>query len=180
MEQRATTKEHIISEAKKLFTSQGFAEVSMSMIAKEVGITKAALYHFFENKASIYITVIEDVFLAIGEVLDAAVATPAAAIPLVDVIEHVIAVGMQEGNVILRMDKCPLLTEKEHMHTLFQTFFQKVEHLLAHYDVPETGLAAHVFLNAVHGYIKWAHIDPDVPDIRRYSDYLATLFHTKT
>jgi len=179
MEPVPTTKEHIIAEAKKLFTSQGFSAVSMSMIAKEVGISKAALYHFFENKAAIYITVIEDVFLAIGEVFDAALSASPDDVPLADVIEHVISVGMQEGNVMLRMDSCPLLGEQSHMQTLFQDFFQKVAQVLAHYHIEETTLATHVFLNAVHGYIKWAHIDSDVPDVRTYSTYLVTLFQKK-
>ncbi|OIO19761.1 MAG: hypothetical protein CO029_04805 [Candidatus Magasanikbacteria bacterium CG_4_9_14_0_2_um_filter_41_10] len=179
MEQVPTTKEHIIAEAKTLFTTQGFAAISMSMIAKEVGISKAALYHFFENKAAIYVTVIEDVFLAIGEVFDAALSASPQDVPLTDVIEHVIAVGMQEGNVMLRMDKCSLLGEQVHMQTLFQDFFQKVENVLAHYYIEDTKLATHVFLNAVHGYIKWAHIDSDVVDVRTYSNYLATLFQKK-
>ncbi|PIR76181.1 MAG: hypothetical protein COU32_03430 [Candidatus Magasanikbacteria bacterium CG10_big_fil_rev_8_21_14_0_10_42_10] len=178
MSQTSLTKEHIISEAKQLFTSQGFAAVSMSMIATEVGISKAALYHFFENKAAIYITVIEDVFLAIGEVFDAAQTGDHTA-SFADVLEQVIHVAIAEGNVMLRIDKCPLLTEKEYMNTLFATFFQKVEQFLKEYQIPQTSLATHVLLNAIHGYVKWAHIDPDVVSVRTYSEYLATLFpHT--
>ena len=148
----------------------------MSMIAKEVGITKAALYHFFENKASIYITVIEDVMLAVGEVFDAAVLSDPKDHPLSDIIEHIISVAMHEGNVMLRMDKCPLMEEKERMQVLFQTFFQKVERVMEYYDIQQSRLATHVFLNAVHGYIRWAHMDPDATNVRSYSEYLAGLF----
>lgn len=180
MEHIATTKEHIISEAKKLFTSLGFAGVSMSMIAKEVGITKAALYHFFENKASIYITVIEDVMLAIGEVFDAALILDTADNPLSDIIEHIISVAMHEGNIMLRMDKCPVFEEKERMQIVFQTFFQKVEGVMNHYDIQDARLATHVFLNAIHGYIRWAHMDPEATNVRVYSEYLAGLFQKNT
>jgi len=176
MSKAENTRDSILAVAKQLFTTHGFSEVSLSMIAKEVGITKAALYHFFENKAAIYVTVVEDVSLAITEAFDAALASSPEETSLADVIEHVIAVAMKEGNVMLRMGKCPIPKDRERMHEDFKMFFQKVGSVLAHYQVREPKLATHVFLNAVHGYIRWAHVDEDATDVRTYSEYLATLF----
>jgi len=44
------TKEVIIKTALKLFLSKGFNETSMNEIAREVGISKPAIYHHFKNK----------------------------------------------------------------------------------------------------------------------------------
>jgi len=52
------TKQHIIQTALKLFLSKGFKETSMNEIAQEVGISKPAIYHYFNNKD----TLIEAIF----------------------------------------------------------------------------------------------------------------------
>jgi AcrR family transcriptional regulator len=44
------TKKRIVRNALKLFLEKGFYKVSMSMIAKETGISKPAIYHHFQNK----------------------------------------------------------------------------------------------------------------------------------
>jgi len=44
------TKEQIVKNALKLFLQKGFHNVSMAMIAAEVGISKSAIYHHFQNK----------------------------------------------------------------------------------------------------------------------------------
>lgn len=44
------TKEVIVKTALKLFLSKGFKETSMNEIAREVGISKPAVYHHFKNK----------------------------------------------------------------------------------------------------------------------------------
>ena len=59
------TKEKILESAKKLFSDYGYSAVSMSEIAKEVKITKAALYYHFKNKKEIYLEVIQNSFEAL-------------------------------------------------------------------------------------------------------------------
>ncbi|MDO9578734.1 MAG: TetR/AcrR family transcriptional regulator [Candidatus Cloacimonadales bacterium] len=44
------TKEAIVKTALKLFLQKGFYHVSMNMIADEVGVSKPAIYHHFQNK----------------------------------------------------------------------------------------------------------------------------------
>lgn len=59
------TKEKILESAKKLFSDYGYSAVSMSEIAKEVKITKAALYYHFKSKKEIYLEVIQNSFDAL-------------------------------------------------------------------------------------------------------------------
>lgn len=48
------TRAQILETAGILFSQRGYFGVSMSQIAKEVGITKAALYYHFESKEELY------------------------------------------------------------------------------------------------------------------------------
>jgi len=64
------TKEKIINAAKNLFSKYGYRAVSMSEIAKEVKITKPALYYHFKNKREIYLETIQKSFEALLERLD--------------------------------------------------------------------------------------------------------------
>lgn len=56
-----STKEQIIQNAKELFTTYNYDSVSMSDIAKKMGISKAALYHHFTNKEKIYLEAVKSV-----------------------------------------------------------------------------------------------------------------------
>lgn len=48
------TKERILESALKLFATDGYEAVSVSMIAGELGITKGALYRHYKNKRDIF------------------------------------------------------------------------------------------------------------------------------
>lgn len=49
-------REQIFLEASRLFVEKGFAATSMNDIASAVGITKAGIYHFVENKEDLLFT----------------------------------------------------------------------------------------------------------------------------
>lgn len=57
-----TSKEEILLTALKLFAERGFEAVSTSMIARELGITKGALYRHFKNKQAIFDSIIEKMY----------------------------------------------------------------------------------------------------------------------
>ena len=54
---RLNRHEQIYFEAARLFVEKGFAGASMSDIAQAVGMTKAGLYHFVENKEELLFTI---------------------------------------------------------------------------------------------------------------------------
>lgn len=64
----------IVAAAKALFSEEGVDHVSMRKIAREVGITQAAIYQHFENRDAILFVIIEDFFADLLEALAAAVA----------------------------------------------------------------------------------------------------------
>ena len=45
-----STKENIVKTALQLFLQNGYEKTSLNHIAREVGITKPAIYHHFKNK----------------------------------------------------------------------------------------------------------------------------------
>ena len=53
------TKEYIIDKAYELFMTNSYEGVSISDISKAVGLTKGALYHHFENKETLFKSVID-------------------------------------------------------------------------------------------------------------------------
>ncbi len=56
------TREYIIDEAYKLFLTQSYEAVSISIISNAIGLTKGALYHHFKNKEELFRAVIDTHF----------------------------------------------------------------------------------------------------------------------
>ena len=56
------TREFIIDEAYKLFLTQSYEAVSISIISNAIGFTKGALYHHFRNKEELFRAVIDKHF----------------------------------------------------------------------------------------------------------------------
>lgn len=52
--QKRVGREQLLRTAEELFTKHGYQGVSIRMIAEASGVTKAALYYHFENKAALF------------------------------------------------------------------------------------------------------------------------------
>ena len=57
----ATTREALVTAARRLFAAQGFAEVPTDAIAVEAGVTRGALYHQFADKVALFDAVVDAV-----------------------------------------------------------------------------------------------------------------------
>lgn len=64
-----TTKEHILECAIKLFAKEGYDGLRMDNLAKEAGINKATIYYYFENKQTLYETIIKNLANSFYELL---------------------------------------------------------------------------------------------------------------
>jgi AcrR family transcriptional regulator len=53
------TREHILRAALHLFAERGYPQTSMDEIAKEVGVTKPAIYHYFDSKEKLFQALVE-------------------------------------------------------------------------------------------------------------------------
>lgn len=90
----------IIEIAGSLFSRRTYLGVSMSDIAKQVGIAKAALYHHFDSKTAIYSAVLESVFAELRLQVERAAAAEPASVALHGVIESYLAFGLKERNLV--------------------------------------------------------------------------------
>jgi AcrR family transcriptional regulator len=72
-ERTAQTRAALISTARRLFGSEGFAEVGAERITREAGMSRGALYHQFANKADLFAAVLDQVEAEIAQRIVAAV-----------------------------------------------------------------------------------------------------------
>lgn len=101
-ETRLVTQERILKTAGTLFSQRGYFGVSMSQIAKEIGMTKAALYYHFDSKEELYRTILKNTFSSLSVVLEEALSsakTPFA--KLFNVIEAYLAFTLEKPEVSL-------------------------------------------------------------------------------
>lgn len=62
------TIEKILMKAYVVLAEQGYEKASMSHIAKEVGISKPALYHYFKSKEDLFATLYDVILKEVSEV----------------------------------------------------------------------------------------------------------------
>ena len=66
------TRQRVIEIAMRLFTEHSFAGTSLQMIADELGITKAAVYHHFHTREELLTAVVEPVLRELRVVIETA------------------------------------------------------------------------------------------------------------
>jgi AcrR family transcriptional regulator len=71
-EQARQTKQGIVDTAQRLFSERGYEGASLQDIADEMGLTKAAVYYHFPNKADILRAIVVPTFRAMSDLLDIA------------------------------------------------------------------------------------------------------------
>ncbi|WP_208300614.1 TetR/AcrR family transcriptional regulator [Mycobacterium sp. DL592] len=64
------TRQRLIDAAIALFIRHSFAGTSLQMIADELGITKAAIYHHFRTREQLLTAVLEPIFASITAVVE--------------------------------------------------------------------------------------------------------------
>src|SRR6185437_12898722 len=60
------TRRRLVTAARTLFGTRGFAEVGTEEIVRAAGVTRGALYHQFRDKADLFAAVAEEVEAEIG------------------------------------------------------------------------------------------------------------------
>jgi AcrR family transcriptional regulator len=70
---KEAAKEKIIQSAFQVFTKKGYQTATMDDIAKEVGVSKAALYQYFKNKKELLNEIVLSYHIMIREVIRTAI-----------------------------------------------------------------------------------------------------------
>ena len=63
-----SSKEALLTAAIDLFANKGYEATSVSMVAKQAGLSKASVFHHFKNKEQLYVSSIEHTFTAVSTV----------------------------------------------------------------------------------------------------------------
>jgi AcrR family transcriptional regulator len=66
------TRQRLIDVAVRLFTQHSFAGTSLQMIADELGVTKAAVYHHFHTREELLTAVVQPLLDRVREIIEAA------------------------------------------------------------------------------------------------------------
>ena len=69
------TRRALLSQARRLFTQKGYADVSTDEVVRRAKVTKGALYHHFANKLELYRAVVDDMEDDVVAKIEAAAAT---------------------------------------------------------------------------------------------------------
>jgi AcrR family transcriptional regulator len=97
---RKDTRKNIIDTARALFSESSYLGVSMNDIAKELDITKAALYYHFAGKEEIYNAVLDEVLNDINAALMDAFKEETLDRQLYKVIKNYLDLGLKEKNIV--------------------------------------------------------------------------------
>src|SRR5712692_11481488 len=75
-ERREATSDALLAAGRKLFGARGYAGVSSAALAAAAGLTTGAVYHHFEDKASLFRAVLEAVEADLASAVRVAAAGP--------------------------------------------------------------------------------------------------------
>lgn len=152
----------MINAALELFAQNGVGGTSLRMIAAELGVTVAAVYHQYNTKDEIIHAAAESQLRRLEAVVDAAEAEPTAAAA-----REALVTGMVEltvggvGRSFSPVLSDPIVTASFHRHAKFLALIPRMRRLLmGEGDSPEPRIRTATLIAAING----AAIHPFVAD----------------
>ena len=152
--------------ALELFASHGVNGTSLQMIADELGVTKAAVYHQFRTKEAIVVAAVEMELTRLEAALDAAEATGPGPQALDALLRQVIDLAVARHRLVGTLQHDPAVARLLAEHEPFQRFVQRLSHaLLGGKRSIEARVRAAMIGSAIGGAVTHplvAGLDPDV------------------
>ncbi|WP_433017148.1 TetR/AcrR family transcriptional regulator [Kribbella sp. CA-294648] len=71
-QQRVETTAALVAAARELFADKGYGQVSLAEIVDAAGVTKGALYHYFDGKDALFQAVLEQIHTEVAERIEQA------------------------------------------------------------------------------------------------------------
>ena len=71
-QQRVETTAALVAAARELFADKGYAQVSLAEIVDAAGVTKGALYHYFDGKDALFQAVLEQIHAEVADRIEQA------------------------------------------------------------------------------------------------------------
>lgn len=127
---RSAAQTRILDAALKLIGENGVSGTSLQMIADEIGVTKAAVYHQFKTKEEIVIALTERELGGLEEVLEAAEAEQSQPRARELLLERVIDVAIERRGAASTLQFDPVIVRLLAEHEPFQQFIQRLYSVL--------------------------------------------------
>jgi AcrR family transcriptional regulator len=170
------TKDKILKVSRELFMKKGYDSTSMSDISSKVGINKASLYYFFEDKEHLYFEIMRKALDNILSYLEDV--EKVKKYNFVEIIEKLIIISSKDSIIAYILDTDSInksskgLSEIHRGISDVQDLFRKI---CKDAGVGQPQVAAEVTLNAIHAYtIKSSCHNMSVKP-RDYAKYLSQL-----
>lgn len=159
---RTAAQTRILNAALDLFANHGVSGTSLQMIADEVGVTKAAVYHQFKTKEEIVIAVTDTELGKLEDALEAAEAEDDPLRARKVLLTRVIDMAVERRGWVRTLQNDPVIVRILGEHEPFRQFISRLYGiLLDQHDDTEARISAALFSGAIAGGI----INPLVDDI---------------
>jgi AcrR family transcriptional regulator len=127
---RSVAQTRILDAALKLIGEHGVSGTSLQMIADEIGVTKAAVYHQFKTKEEIVIALTERELGGLEEALETAEAEQSQPRARELLLERVIDVAIERRGAASTLQFDPVIVRLLAEHKPFQQFIQRLYSVL--------------------------------------------------
>jgi AcrR family transcriptional regulator len=165
---KAPTRQRLIDVAVRLFTQHSFAGTSLQMIANELGITKAAVYHYFRTREELLLAVVEPVLDQLRTIVETAEAQRTRTARAENVLTGFIDIAVRHRGLIFVLASDPGVIDMLRAQQNYGDLINRQLKLLADVDPGPAGpISAAVVLAGVAGAVGPALVDVDENVLRQ-------------
>jgi AcrR family transcriptional regulator len=144
----------IITAALDLFARHGVGGTSLQMIAEEIGVTKAAVYHQYKTKDEIVLAVAESELSRLRAVIAAAEAEPTRKRARDALVAGVVDLAVGRGRKVTTMLSDPVIGGLFEDHDAFRDTMRRLRRLLVGDEAgPEAHVRTAMFIAATSGAV---------------------------
>lgn len=167
--------QRIITSALSLFSEHGIGGTSLRMIATDLNVTVAAVYHQFHTKEEIIFAAVESQLQRLKDVVDSAEAEPKPSRARQALIDGLVELTMGIGRSMSAVLNDPAITGSFSRHAGYRDLLRRIRALLMGEDsTRDAGVRIATLLAALNGTATHpvvAHLDDDT--MRRELRHLA-------
>jgi AcrR family transcriptional regulator len=144
----------IITASLDLFARNGVGGTSLQMIADEIGVTKAAVYHQYKTKDEIVLTAAEAELARLEAVIDAAETKPSQKQARDVLIGGIIDLAIDRRRTVSTILSDPVIVGFFAQHETFRDVMHRMRRLLIGEDVePQGSVRTAMFIAAISGAV---------------------------
>jgi AcrR family transcriptional regulator len=149
-----TARSRIITAALDLFARQGVGGTSLQMIADEIGVTKAAVYHQYRTKDEIVLAAAEAELARLRAVVDAAETGRSAKRAREALVTGIVDLAVQRRRIVGTILSDPVIVGFFAEHDAFREVMHRIRRLLVDDDPrPEAAVRTAMLLAAISGTV---------------------------